>query len=201
MNTSHIIVNPISGEKVTFLETAAETGGACTRLLVELSPNAAGPPLHLHRTYDETFTVTEGVLAFQLDKQLLHLNKGERCTAHAGQLHRFFNPSPTEKVSVEVYLSPGNPGFEIMVQVGFGLAADGMTNKKSVPKKIEHLALLLAWGGDSHMPGILFRLISPLMHSIARRASRKGVDKLLLDRYCRITPAVQPPVLSKEQTV
>lgn len=188
--SSRTFENVLFGDKATFVETAAETNGARTLIQVELAAGAAGPPLHYHADYDESFTVVEGVLGIQLGKQILHLEKGDRCTASVGSLHRFFNPSKTEKVVFSVCISPGSADFEIMLQVAYGLANDGLTNRKGIPKNMEHLALTFQWGGAC-LPG-LFSVLAPLMQWIARRAMRKGVDKMLMARYCRLSGPPQP---------
>ena len=100
---TRVIENPLIKDRVTFLETAAETNGKFTLVQVELAPDG-GNELHYHKTFDETFTVVEGVLGIQLGKEIFHLKKGESATAPVGSLHRFFNPSATEKVVFNVLL-------------------------------------------------------------------------------------------------
>lgn len=181
--TIRTIENPLIRDKVTFIETAAESQGKLTLVQVELAPNG-GNDLHYHKTFDETFTALEGVLGIQLGEQILHLKKGESATAPAGALHRFFNPSASEKVIFNVLLQPGSVGFETTLQVAYGLARDGRTNKKGIPKSLYHMALIIQWS-DTNIPGI-FTLIEPAMRWLARRAVKKGIDKALVAEYCRI---------------
>ncbi|MBV6439379.1 MAG: cupin domain-containing protein [Haliscomenobacteraceae bacterium CHB4] len=177
------IENPLIQDKVTFLETAAETGGKFTLVQVELAPNG-GNDLHYHKTFEETFTAVEGVLGIQLGKQIIHLKKGESATAPVGSLHRFFNPSASEKVVFNVLLQPGSAGFETTLQVAYGLARDGRTSRKGIPKSLYHMALIIQWS-DTNIPG-LFTLFEPVMRWLARRAVQKGIDKALIAEYCRI---------------
>ncbi len=186
---SRTIANPLFGDKVTIVKTAAETNGAYTLIRVELAAGSDGPPLHYHTSYDECFTVIEGVLGIRLGKQTLFLEKGDRCTASAGAVHRFFNPSKTEKVVFSGLITPGSPAVETMLQVGYGLANDGLTNRKGSPKNIGHLALTFRWG-DTNLPGV-FSVFTPVMRWMARRAVRKGVDKVLIARYCHLS---KPPI-------
>lgn len=190
----HTIQNPCSGHKATFVETAATTQGAQTLVHMELSAGAAGPPMHYHTTFDECFTVIEGVLGLELGGQTLYLEKGDRCTAGKGTAHRFFNPSKMHKVIFSVQISPGNEGFETMLQVGYGLVNDGLTNAKGIPKNVEHLALIFVWG-DTNLTGV-FKFLHPVMKRVARRAMQKGVDQMLIDKYCR-TGGGQRPGLSQ----
>jgi len=192
MTSSRPIHNSIFGDRVTFVETAAETQGEYTRVHVELAPGGGGPPLHYHTNYDETFTVIEGVLGIQLGEQILMLERGDRCTAPVGALHRFFNPSATERVVFEGLVTPASANFETMLQVAYGLANDGLTDRRGIPKSLEHLALTFMWG-DTNLPGV-FSVIAPAMRWLARRAMRRGVDKALIARYCHLHDAPSGPM-------
>ncbi|MBX2891172.1 MAG: cupin domain-containing protein [Saprospiraceae bacterium] len=180
---SRIIENPLIKDRVTFLETSAETNGKYTLVQVELAPGG-GNELHYHKTFEETFTAVEGVLGIQVGKQIIHLNKGESATAPIGSLHRFFNPSGTEKVVFNVLLQPGSEGFERTLQVAYGLARDGRTSRKGVPKSLHHMALIIQWS-DTNLPGV-FSWLEKGFRLLARRAIKKGMDKELIEQYCRI---------------
>ncbi|HOY05933.1 MAG TPA: cupin domain-containing protein [Saprospiraceae bacterium] len=179
--TARIIENPVIKDRVIFLETAAETKGRYSLLEVELSPNG-GNEMHIHKKFDETFTVVKGVLGVQVGDQILHLEPGETCTAYVGQAHRFFNPSDTEKVTFTVMIQPGSTSFERSLQVVYGLSRDGLTTAKGMPKNIYHLGLLMVWS-DTHFPG-MGRWMEPLLRWAARLAVKKGIDRQLKDSYC-----------------
>ncbi len=175
------IKNPIIKDIVTFIDTSNETNGKQTLIKVELAPTG-GNDLHFHKSFDETFTVLEGKLGIQVEKEIIYLNKGESATALKGQIHRFFNPSDEHDTAFNVLIQPGNQGFETSVQVAYGLARDGLTNSEMMPKSFYHLALLLYWG-DTNLPGI-YRWIEPVMRWLAKRAIKQGIDKELIARYC-----------------
>ena len=54
------LVNEITGETITFIETAAETGGAFTLIEVVLAPGGGVPMAHVHPNQSETFEVVDG---------------------------------------------------------------------------------------------------------------------------------------------
>ncbi len=176
------IVNPVIQDRVTFLELSAETGGQYTLAEIELAPGG-GNELHYHRSYAETFTCVEGVLGLQVGKATHTLQPGESAIAPAGEVHRFFNPSADQPVTFTVRIAPGAPGFERMLQVAYGLAADGRTNGKGVPKDPAHTALIIRWS-DTNMPGLL-SVLEPVLRWLAVRAERNGTAQALIDRYCR----------------
>lgn len=180
--STRTIVNPLIKDKVTFIQTAAETQGERTLLRVELAPGG-GNDLHYHKTFEEAFTVISGNLGIQLNRDIIELNAGESAIAPRGVSHRFFNLSDTYPAVFEVELLPASAGFETCLQVAYGLAADGLTSNSSAPKNLYHLALLVQWG-DTNLPGI-FRLLEPVLRLLGKRAIRRGMDQELIQRYCR----------------
>lgn len=175
-----IIENPLIGDRVTFIETARESNGKHTRLMVELSPKG-GNDLHYHRTYSETFEVLEGELGVQIGKENKILRKGEMYKVDEYVLHRFFNPSATDPVKFNCTLMPGHEGFENTIRVGYGLCRDGKTNKQGIPKNFYHLSLLTEWS-DSNFAGFL-KFIKPFTAWGARKAVKKKLDLELLGKY------------------
>lgn len=178
------IVNPVIQDEVTILELSAETGGTYSRLRITLAPGGSND-LHSHRRFEETFTGVDGTLGLRVGTTTVSLSPGHSATAKPGELHRFFNPSADQPVTFDVTIAPGSPGFERMLQVMYGLAADGRTNAKGIPTNSWHTALIVRWG-DTNMPGVL-SLLEPVLRWMAARAEQNGTAKALIDRYCRVT--------------
>ena len=97
-------------------------------------------------------------------------------------LHNFHN-STDEPVRFLIELRPGSSGFEKALRVAYGLASDGLSNSKGLPKNLYHTALLFEWG-EGRMPGLLGAL-EPVFRLLAKRARRKGIDRELEARYVR----------------
>lgn len=177
------IENPIIKDRVTFLETSSETDGKYTAMLLELAPNGYNE-LHTHRSFDEIFTVREGRLGLQLGQERFILETGESVRVKAGDEHCFFNPSSTERVVAHVLLDTASRGMEISLQVAYGLARDGRTTPKGIPRNPYHLALLLHWS-DTNLPNF-FKLFEPLVRWLQQRAVQKGIDHELILQYAKI---------------
>ena len=175
-----VFENPIIKDKVTIVKTSKETNGAYTLVEVELAVGG-GNGLHAHTSFVEEFTSLEGVLGIELGKQQLQLAPGNSAIAQIGQWHRFYNPGD-KPVRFLVKLTPGHEGFENGLRIGYGLAENGLTNKKGIPKKLSHLAILLSFT-DTRLPGFL-SLITPVLLWQARLAVKKGIDKELVQSYC-----------------
>jgi len=178
---SRRIFNPIQKDAITFVRTAEETGGAYSLADMEVSPGG-GNILHYHTTFAEHFTVVSGEFGVQIGKDRFVLKPGESALAPAMAVHRWYN-NTQQIATVRIELRPGNTGFERSLQIAYGLARDGLSNRKGVPKSIVHTALLIELS-DTNVPGFL-SVVAPLLRVIAKRARRKGIERELVDRYCR----------------
>ncbi len=172
--------NPIYGDKAVFLKTAEETNGLCTVIEMELLAGGGNQP-HLHDNYAETFTVLQGDLTLLAGKEYKTLKKGESFTVPPKMVHCFKNRSKgTVKFLIE--FTPGQPGFEKVLKIGYGLAKDGLTSRKGVPNKFSHVALLLVMSAVK-VPGI-FTLMMPVFRWSANRAMKNGEAEELIRKYC-----------------
>jgi mannose-6-phosphate isomerase-like protein (cupin superfamily) len=167
-------VNPVIKDAATFLENTGER----TLVEIELAPGGGNTP-HRHRTYAEHFTVREGRLTVVVDGASHELAPGEEATAPIMSLHHFANPTG-ERTVFEVELRPGHAGFEKAIRVAYGLAADGRTNNKAIPRNPLHTALLLAWS-DMLVPGPLS--VRPVLKLLVALARAVGVERALERRY------------------
>jgi quercetin dioxygenase-like cupin family protein len=172
--------NPIYGDKAVFLKTSEETNGLCTIIEMELVAGGGNQP-HLHDDYAETFTVVKGDLTLLAGKEYKTLREGESFTVPPKMVHCFKNRS-TGTVKFSIEFTPGQPGFEKVLKIGYGLAKDGLTSKKGVPKKFSHFALLLVMS-EVKVPGI-FALVMPAFRWSANRAMKNGEPDELIQIYC-----------------
>lgn len=172
--------NPAINDAATFIKTSTETNGAYTLIEIDLG-KSDGPPLHYHKAFSEKFEVKEGILFLQIGKDKRKLNIGDSFTVPAGTSHRFYNETE-DMVKFHITLRPGHTGMENFIKIFYGLASDGLTDKKGKPKNFAHLAVALIMS-DSNAPGWM-SLLSPILRGAAKRAKKNGTEKWLLDRYC-----------------
>jgi quercetin dioxygenase-like cupin family protein len=172
--------NPAINDSATFIKTSAETQGEYTLLAIDLG-KSDGPPLHYHNAFSETFEVKEGVLYLQTGRVKRKLNIGESFTVPAGTPHRFYNEKDN-LVKFNITFQPGHTGMENFIKIFYGLASDGLTDKKGKPKNFAHLAVAVTMS-DSNASGWM-SLLSPIIHRVAKRAKKNGTEKWLLDKYC-----------------
>lgn len=181
MQTNRTYMNPIVGDRITFVKTARETGGRSTLLELELAPLAQGTPPHYHDRFTETFTVLEGELSVRCGSRVKTLKPGQTFTVPVSTKHCFFNAAAAP-VKATIELSPGSEGFENGLKIAYGLARDGQCDAKGLPKRLDYMALLFDMS-EGRMPGLL-SLIMPIFRMIARKARARGVEKELIARYC-----------------
>lgn len=175
------IYNPIQKDQVIFLKTYADTNGECTLVEVELA-DGGGVGLHYHKTYSEKFDCLEGEVQVKLGKVLHTLKAGQSATAEPKVNHLFRNRSG-KPCKFRVELRPASRGFEQSLQIGYGLANDGLTKPNGFPKD----KLALAWLFDiseSNLPGWM-SVFEFILRIQARKAREKGVDKKLMERYVK----------------
>ncbi len=179
--TRRTIYNPLQKDWATFLETAEESGGTRTRLELVVAPGGGNMP-HIHLTYAESFEVVEGRLQVRRGNEWHDLGPGESAHVPAGVVHCFRNATDAP-VTCIVLLDPGHRGMEKALQAGYGLAADGLVDGRSLPRNPFHMAVLMEWS-EMRVTGAL-RLAVPLFHLLGVIARRRGVDRELEARYVK----------------
>jgi hypothetical protein len=100
--SGQVLDNPISGERFTFVQTAADTDGELPVVDLELSPGGRVPGAHVHAVQEERFEVTQGVLKVRKrgDHNRTSWRRGDRAI---GEVHRPRNAgNATANVRVEV---------------------------------------------------------------------------------------------------
>ncbi|MFM1876515.1 MAG: hypothetical protein RL266_2252 [Bacteroidota bacterium] len=89
-NYPHTISNK-AGEKLIFKDIIMEDGEEKLIVENELVPNS-GPPMHVHFKQDESLTVTEGEMTYQvLGKEPVVCRVGDTATFERGVPHKFWN--------------------------------------------------------------------------------------------------------------
>ena len=175
------IYNPIQKDRVIFLKTHADTNGEYTIVEVELA-DGGGVGLHYHKTFSEKFDCLEGKVQVQLGKTIHELQPGQSATAAPNINHLFRNRS-SKPCKFLVELRPASRGFEQSLQIGYGLAGDGLCKPNGFPKD----KLALAWLFDiseSNLPGWM-SIFEFVLRKQAKRARTKGIEADLIARYVK----------------
>jgi quercetin dioxygenase-like cupin family protein len=145
-----VIENPVTGERLRFLETSNETNGESVLVEATVQANGFVAAAHLHPKQTERFEIESGVLAFKVDGKEIIARAGDSVTVPAGTSHKFWNAGDTEATFV-CEVKPALQ-FERLLETMFGLAADGKTNRKGMPNPLRLAVIANAHFDDVHLP-------------------------------------------------
>lgn len=134
IRTGDTIVNPVTGERITFLRTSADTNGESVLIETAVEPGGFVAAAHVHPFQTERFEVVSGTLVVKVGRAQVELTAGEAATVPAGTGHRFWNPAD-ERAVFRCEIRPALQ-FESLLETMFALAADGKTNRKGMPNPV-----------------------------------------------------------------
>jgi quercetin dioxygenase-like cupin family protein len=150
IHTGDIIENPVTGERMRFVEASDVTGGEYTLIELTLAPGGFVAMAHMHPYQTETFEILSGEVAFKVDGETVTAQPGDVVVVEPGQAHKFWNSGATEAV-FRTQIRP-SLNFEAMVETMYALAADGKTNKKGLPNPLRLAVIARAYFDDVRLP-------------------------------------------------
>jgi mannose-6-phosphate isomerase-like protein (cupin superfamily) len=145
-----VIENPVTGERLLFLETSSETGGEYVLVECTVQPNGFVAAAHTHPYQSERFEIESGTVAFKLDGEEIVAGPGETVVVPAGSSHKFWNAGET----AAVFVTEVRPAlqFERLLETMFALANDGKTNRKGMPNPLRLAVIAKAHFDDVRLP-------------------------------------------------
>jgi hypothetical protein len=148
------ISNPVTGEIITFVETAEETAGE--RLVLHDTWTRPGQraALHVHPRMEERFEVVRGCAGIVVDGVERRLGPGSGLTVAPGLPHVAWNAGEGE-TRLRLEFRPACRWEEVVERL-FALAREGLTDARGVPEP-RALAQLLAEYGDEIAPASALR--------------------------------------------
>src|SRR5437016_8547481 len=91
IRTGDTIHNPVTGERMTFLATSADTDGEAVVIEVFVEPHGFVAMGHVHPFQSERFAVVSGELGLKVGRERLKLRADEVAMVEPGTAHRFWN--------------------------------------------------------------------------------------------------------------
>jgi quercetin dioxygenase-like cupin family protein len=134
ISTGDTIENPVTGERITFLATSADTNGEAVVIETVVRPHGFVAAAHVHPFQSERFAVKAGMLSLQAGREEATLATGDVSMVPAGTPHRFRNGGENELRFV-CEIRPALQ-FESLLETMFTLAADGKTGRKGMPNPL-----------------------------------------------------------------
>ncbi|MGH3083580.1 MAG: cupin domain-containing protein [Gaiellaceae bacterium] len=187
------LANPVTGERFTFLETAATTNGELLAFDLELPADRDVPAgLHTHPHQEERFEVVRGRMRFRLRRGRVVAGLGEVVVVPPGVPHDFANVGD-ETALVRVEIRPALK-MEQLFETAVALAEQGRTMLGGVPKPLELALFMREFEQEvqaAFPPPWLQRIgLAPL----AWLARRRGRDLDQVRRAARRTQPIAPAV-------
>ena len=145
-----VIENEVTGERLVFTQTSAETNGELVVVEAFVKPSGFVASPHFHPYQEERFHVLRGTVGFRLHRSNVYAGAGQRITVPAGTPHKFWNAGEDEAHFV-CEVRPALQ-FEQLIETMFGLAADGKTNRKGMPNPLRLAVIARAHFDDVRLP-------------------------------------------------
>ena len=181
MRAGEIYENRVQGDRFVVREGSEDTGGE--RLVGDLyiRPGGAVAGKHVHAYITERFEVVSGTVRFHLDGHDEVAPPGRPVEVPPGAVHDWWNVGDDD-AHVLVDVRPAER-FELMIQNLYGLANDGKSDARGVPKLLP-LALFArefrSEGEFIRPPRIVQRLLFAVLAPLARARGYEAIDPAYL---------------------
>jgi mannose-6-phosphate isomerase-like protein (cupin superfamily) len=126
--------HPVTGERLIFCETSADTDGELLRFDFWMRPRGFVAAAHFHPQQEERFVVHRGSSRFRIAGDERDAGAGEAVVVPPGVPHVWWNPGD-EEVHATVEFRPALR-TEQFFEVFFGLGAAGKTNRRGLPNPL-----------------------------------------------------------------
>ena len=181
IRTGQTLENPITGERVVFRRTAADTKGEAVVIEVFVEPHGFVAARHVHPNQEERFEILSGTLELKLGAHTVTAQAGDRVLVPAGTSHTFRNAGD-ETAHFVCEVRPALR-FESLLETMYTLAADGKTNGKGMPNFLRLAVVARAHFDTVRLPFPPARLqrlglaiAAPLGRLLGYSATHDGAD-------------------------
>jgi quercetin dioxygenase-like cupin family protein len=170
------IVNDRTGQKVTFLETWAETNGTQLKIKCISPVTPEREKLHYHPYQENRSTRTQGQLLFNIAGKEQFASVGDIIAIPKNVPHGFYNAGRFEAHYVQEFF----PALKIdsLFETFFVLAGEGKLNKNGAPNMFRTALTLVNFQKEirlAHPPWVLQKMIFKLLAPIARLIGYRAV--------------------------
>ena len=182
-----VLDNPVSGERITFRETRADTGGDLLAVDLELAPDGHVPGAHVHPHQEERFEVQSGVVKFKRGLQTVVARAGDVVVVAPGTVHRFKNGgSAPARMRVEI-----RPALQMeeLFETTVALAREGRTDNRGMPKPLDLALFMSTFDAEVRAPFAPNGLVRALIAPVSRLARRRGLDARYAEQVVRAPQA------------
>jgi quercetin dioxygenase-like cupin family protein len=178
-----VLENPVSGERITFHKTRADTDGESLIFDLQLSPDGHVPGAHIHPVQEERFEVLYGSMKFRKGIRTIVARAGETVVVPPGVMHRFENAGDGytfARVEVRPALR-----MEDLLETAVAFAREGRTMSSGMPYPLELALFMREFEAEVKPPLLPAAFVRIGTGPLAWLAHRRGIDR----RYIGLKPA------------
>lgn len=146
------IINPVTGQQLTFLQTSADTQGQLLEMESLYPAHSIEPPAHYHPIQQEIFTVQKGQIKVRMNGTVTTKKAGDEFRIAPNTVHSMWNDSDEETI-LNWKVAPALQ-TEQFFRTTYGLAQDGKVNAEGSPNLMQASLLLSQYFNE-------FRLVKP----------------------------------------
>jgi quercetin dioxygenase-like cupin family protein len=165
------ISNAVTGETITFVRTATDTGGQAVELAFEVKGGGQVPAAHVHPKQVETFEIHEGRCRVEVDGLVCEAGPGDVVAVQPGVAHSW---SAITDVRMTVTLEPALRADEFFEDL-FAITNAGFVNAKGLPTPLhfavlaeEYRDLVYLAGAPASVQKVLFAVLAKLGRALGR---------------------------------
>jgi len=174
-----VIVNPLSGERITITATGTNTGGVLEWELL-LAPGGRVPSSHAHPEQEELFTVLEGRMRFRVGGRLITAGPGDTVLVPPGTVHHFANAGP-QPARVAVQTWPALSMLQLL-ETAAAMAQAQHAAARRLPSPVDMALFMHDFEREVRAPYLPAALVRAVTRPAAWLAGRLGLDA----RYRRL---------------
>lgn len=168
--TGDIIEHPVTGERVRFLETAADNGGERLLLEFEVRPHGFVAGEHVHPQQDERFEVLAGTMRYRVNGVAHEAGAGTVIDVPRGTPHIWWNGGE-EELRMQVEFQPALRTQDFFESF-FGLAQQGRTDPRSgMPGLLQTAVIALEFAPEVQLaspPPAVQKVVLPPLAALGR---------------------------------
>lgn len=177
----HVIVNPISGERIVIRVSGAQTGGELMVFDLYLPPGAHVPAGHVHPVQVEQFTVLAGQMRFRIGRfgfgrRTILAHPGETVRVPPGTAHWFGNPG-AQMSHARVEVRPALRMEEMFEMTG-EMSVTGHLGGTTLPRLTDLARIMLTFQREVAVPNVPPFLVRLTLAPLAWLGRRRTRDKI-----------------------
>lgn len=145
------IVNSVTKDEATFLETNQSSGGKHAQIKWLAKAGGGKPPMHIHLSQEETFEVITGLYTYEYQGEKKKLGPGESITFPKGLPHNHYNDDTTDCEMIQT-VTPALDFEDLFVRINQIFEQGKVVN--SQPPLLEVMVWLKKYKAKTYLAGI-----------------------------------------------